>query len=424
MVEKREIINQPENSIVDALVANTIDDLGLTFTRLNSSGIGDDTNAVMGAFKAIDQISNIGLALGSGKTTFKQMHGILSPLTSSKTKLPHGSKDRFHQFVDDLEILSIFEEEGIEGINQRLDTILSQLQKGKLPLKEQQQSMIEANQFLYRAIYLFPHLVSSIEVKLDESATDNTDEINREYRDARRYQFEESVTERIAINDEDPNTLVIPLPYGFSTGTHGSGSRSAAAQSRREVYFSIARKKGAQKEYSPVLKATIRLPILSSHETTFLTKEVKSVRLSHRQDFTPYFDDYHKDGPLIDRGDHLTYYLRFREFSNYQSGQLVEGEQKPIILEPFKNINNLWDDKYRQEGHLLNKGLLVVWQDRPENMTMYEIKNYQFSQSDNDKKQIALMYEAIISGKTSSRKFSGDEIITHLSQIPVSPRRF
>lgn len=441
----KELTGPPQHDqIVSALVANTVADIRAGLECSTDDSTAANRDALLGNFLSIKQVDNIGVSLGSGKTTYREMYDILAPLADEENRLPWGVADTFRQFVVDLELLTIFEQEGVDGFNKRLDYTLKQLQKDGLSQEQQRDLTRGANRMLYRTIYLFPHLVNSIEVELDPRAADEekTEALRNQYYEPRRYDYQGLHEDRAKRGDTDLDTLVIPLPYGFTTDTHGSGGRAAMSQSRRGIYFGYASKKGGKfNDQEQALMITIACPLITSHETMFLPSEVRSVKLSQREDFTPFWENHHRDGPLINRDHHIGYYLMFRNFSNYGDGRFIKDDQQHIILEPFKNTWNLWNGQYHRNGTLLKRGFFVDYADDPQVTTMYEVQNYKMKGSTTYEEAVAAMeddvltrdrldkleartFSLITTNRPSFRKFSGDAIIDRLAQIPVLPRRF
>ncbi len=436
--EKNEQSAFPGDPVLDQLVANTLGDL---LAELDRSVQADYTppssksgaQAAIGAIRGILAINGIGQHSNSGRSTAPEMLEILSPLAAKEVDLPYKTGDKFREFVDDLELLALFEQGGIDGLNRKLDNSLKVLQEAKLTTAELEKVIGEVNNILCRAIYLFPHLVSGVEVKVGESAAANGESLRRKYYEPNRFYYEGLIEKLAERGDVSPSTLIIPLPYGFTTGTHGSGERAAMGASRMDIFFSFASRRDSPASPTPCLKVTIEPPLIVARETTFLTDEIESVRLTGHSPYTPYFDDRHRDGPLITRGNHVTCYLTFRDFANYGTGRYLAGETKPIVLEPYKNTRNLWQVDYRVDRDMLRLGYFAIYDESAEKMVLYQVRNFPVQRGSEDKiaEIVAdvLAREAKPDDQAVTRssfydRFVGDNAIRHLAQIPVVSRNF
>jgi hypothetical protein len=326
--------------------------------------------------------------------------------------------------------------------NERLQSMLIQL-KDPDSLQEEQGNLLgEANDVLQSAIFQFPDLVHSIQVWLSEASYGNLDSVDSRFSESGRWSYTRLVDISEEQGIEGVNPLVIPLPFGFTTGTHGSGERAAISASRQEIYFGLAISRGAhgnqRESREPVLFATLRKPLITSSEAIFLLSEVEEITLSARDDFTPYIVDNER---VDSRGDSINNYLFFRGFVNRGIGQHIEVFPKPIVL-TCNEDTGLWD--FDWETRRLKTGFFMTY-DSAEGWQMYEVHNKQMG-NPYDEKDIGSLVEIALGSNTQSKKrhsfnplnlirrsrresndtlvYAGNEIIKRLSEIPVAQRHF
>ncbi|MBI4058294.1 hypothetical protein HY408_00860 [Candidatus Gottesmanbacteria bacterium] len=318
----------------------------------------------------------------------------------------------------------------VEEANKRLSSILTDLKGGNLSLEEKEALAEEANGLLYGAIYRYPELVYSVEVRLGMSADNNSDDIDEQYSEAHRLWYKYLVDNRRTPGEKNSLSLVAPLPYGFSTGTHGSGERVAMSASRREVYFGLTHKKGSFEATEPCLWVTVKAPLINSNETMFLPKEIEHVTLSIRTDLSPYLGrDYDK---IESRGTYVDNYINFRGFENHGAGIFTTRNPRPIIVVSYRD-KGLWTyDGHRRK---LVKGFFILYnQINPEIKTLYEIDNQRIMDPYNAS-QIGALVDKILSSKRSlfhigrpadgsTRRYTSKNIVERLAQIPVAERHF
>ncbi len=322
----------------------------------------------------------------------------------------------------------------LDKVNKRLGIILSEFKRVNLLLDVKKTLIEEANSLLYEAIYNYPHLAHSIEVKLGKRAYENSKRIEDQYDESHRLWYKYLVDNRISQRETDPYSLVTPLPYGFTTGTHGSGERAAMDASRREIYFELTNKRGTYQSTEPSLWVTVRTPLIMTHETMFLPEEIEQVSLSGRDDLSPYLGrDWDK---VESRGNYITNYLNFRGFENRGVGQYTKRDPQPIILVPL-NDHGLWT--YDWQKSKLVKGFFVsYYRDNPQKKIMYEVTNQPLS-SPYSESDIGTMVSKVLLRASQPNKrllfifnkqsaefgtYSDNKILERLAQIPVAERRF
>lgn len=224
---------------------------------------------------------------------------------------------------------------------------------------------------------------------------------------------------------------MFPLPYGFTTGTHGSGERAAMASSRENVYISF-RNPRDDSGIIPVLGLGIKAPLLTPGSTVFTLDEVESIAFTDKNEFTPYVDDRDGKYVLTEKGNSITYYLRFRDFSNYRGSRERENlrEINDKEWEVIGGLNepgaysNLWNEDY--ETHKLD-GFVVLWSEKPEEMTLYELKGVNLPKRDPHEANAVLAAQILRRDAKilpHVKEYKGDEVIKRLVEVPVEERRF
>lgn len=149
---------------------------------------------------------------------------------------------RFQNFLEILDIVQIFEKDGVAALNQRIADITHEMKEvspdDEKAIKEYLHLL---NDILFLAIYVCPHVARSVEIKLDRPAG------ARRFRDLVEYDYAQhrnaydnlvALGETCGKNINFNDSLVLPLPYSFTTGTHESGERSAGAGPGAEIFFS------------------------------------------------------------------------------------------------------------------------------------------------------------------------------------------
>ena len=321
----------------------------------------------------------------------------------------------------------------LDEVNKTLDSILIELRRD-LSLEEKKALTIKANGLLYGVIYNYPYLAHSVEVRLGREAYENSERIDDLCGESNRWWYKRLVGNRKKQGESDPYSLVVPLPYGFTTGTHGSGERAAISASRREVYFDLTNRRGKYEYDNPCLRVTVQAPLVFSHETTFLPEEIDKVSLSGRIDLSPYLG--HDRDEVESRGNYIYNYLDFRGFENRGIGKYIKKDSKPIILTSQQDYG-LWS--YDWQKRKLIKGFFVSY-DRAdlEKTIMYEVNNQALS-NQYDEDVIGTMIDKVLSRVNQPNKkfsfpfsrsesntiaYTGNEILKRLVKIPVSERHF
>lgn len=347
---------------------------------------------------------------------------------------------RFKQLYSLLPLLSIFEEGGLEAVNSRLDMLFKEYKKegGKLSEAGMNEKIAELNDILFNAIYLFPHIARSIEVKLAEDKIISSDK----FWDDHGYDYGKDRRLYDVLRKKKPEMskiLAMPLPYGFSTGTHGSGQRAARGASREDICFTYIHPRNNWGIRIPAIALAIPRPLLFIDHVYFNLEEVESVKFSKNSDLTPFCDHTHDDGLLmIPKANYVFHYLLFRGFSNYVNFRKRADFKNDISNADWEFMcsnlyeadynSGLWEEKYGMFGRNgLILGFIAVKFEHAGDMKLYEFNNIRLLSEDrhdaagklfakildNDKKTLAIV-----------KKYSGNEAIERLFQIPIRERNF
>jgi len=348
---------------------------------------------------------------------------------------------RFKQLYSLLPLLSIFEEGGLEAVNDRLDRLFKEYREegGKLSENEMNEKITELNNILFNAIYLFPHIARSIEVRLAEgkiiSADKFWDDHGYDYGKNRRlYDF---LKEK---KPEMSTVLIMPLPYGFSTGTHGSGQRAARGASREDVYFTYIHPRNNWGIRIPAIAMAIPRPLLFIDHVYFTLEEVESVEFSKNSDLTPFCDETHdNDGLLmIPKANYVFHYLLFRGFSNYVNFRKRADFKKDLSDADWEFMcsnlyeadygSSLWEEKYATFGNNgLILGFIAVKFEHACDMRLYEFNDIKLPSEDRHDSAGKLFAKILDQDKKTLgavKTYSGNEVIERLLQIPVRERNF
>lgn len=338
----KEAINTPGHrkgpvGLVNAYLADFRTDLDRRYGNLST-------------YQAYLRVALDGLVYDGARVTAADLRTTLEPFTKQDVGGFRG--DQFKIFFSDLEYISLLEKGGLDGVNQRLNDLFVLL-KTDLPSGEKEEVKHKLNHLLGRAVYLFPHLAGSVKVQLKPGVEQNTEKFERKYGLGYYHNRFDTLKEVYKAETGQPfsDTLVVPLPYGFSTGTHGSGQRNAAAASSLTVFFSSVSQLGKREIKEPSLAVSIERPLMSDSSTHFTLGEVEAIRFSENDKFTPYVSGNYGKYKLVERGNALTHYLTFRQFANYSNLRKREGfnvtdeeweKCQKYLVEP-EGFSNLWN---------------------------------------------------------------------------------
>lgn len=345
----------------------------------------------------------------------------------------------YRRLMDLLPLLSVLEDGGLDGVNRYLAEYLNVL-RSDLTRDALEEALGAVNGILFGAIQLFPHLATGIKVRLSDKVR-SADEIRQllEY-DSKRGSHEAMLQlYPQETGREHDGTFILPLPFAFTTGTHGSGERAAYASSRAEIFLSSTPgRRGDGSHLFPVLNLVIRRPLLTFDYTKFLLDEVESVEFIAGGSYSPYYsqgfrDHEPKPEALIERGSHLEHYLSYRGFvfcllKRESFEECTDDEWSRcwnLRIPSLQNIaDRLWERDYRRRH--LTHGFLAVKGDA--SYTLYEVTDVSL---DNDDSFIgaAMIYLRILRREKAFRRdkvrvYGRDRIIAKLLKIPVAERQF
>lgn len=344
----------------------------------------------------------------------------------------------FKRLYSLLPLLSILEEGGVEGVNAHIEKLFAEYKEigAGLSEKAMREKIMAINDLLLGVIYLFPHLVNGVEVKL---LPHNVIEAEK-FMD--RYGYDYGKDRRIydAFRKAEPcksETLTLPLPYGFTTGTHGSGERSARGASREEIYLTYIHPRNNWGIRIPAIALAINRPLVYLDHIYFTLDEVEHIKLSKNSEFTPFCDEDHEGVRIIPKINHVLHYLIFRGFANYvnfrerEDFKDVSDEDwifmRDNLFEPDFG-SGLWEEKWGIIGKdRLEKGFLAVKFRDAENMLLMEFNNVKLPSENRNiaarKLNIMILQNDKKMQKTV-KKYKGNEAIKRLFQIPVKERHF
>jgi len=350
---------------------------------------------------------------------------------------------QFKQFYSLLPLLSIMEEGGVEEVNVYIGKLFSEYKEtgANMTEKEMNDKIKAINDVLFGAIYLFPHLVKSVEVKLLPDKIVEAEKFidKHEYhygKDRRIY----DVLRKAA--PEKSEVITLPLPYFFTTGTHGSGERSAMGASRAEVHMTYIHLRNNFGIRIPAIALAICRPILYLDYIYFTLDEVDNIKFSDNGEFMPFCDaDYEGRIEYISKWNYALHYLIFRGFANYvhfrkreDFGDVTDShwiEVEENLYEPEFG-SGLWNEKWGNilgvfGKQTLESGFLAIKFSDPENMRLMEFNNIKLPSDDNHIAAAKLIFRILQNDKNTQKlvkKFAGNKIIERLFVIPVRERRF
>ncbi|MDO8621980.1 MAG: hypothetical protein Q7R80_02015 [bacterium] len=350
-------------------------------------------------------------------------------------------------FFDDLATVEIFERGGLDALNAWIAERMAWLQQPGRTRDELEKEGWKLNGVLYRLLYVYP-LATGIVIRLKPGCRERTPEMFARYGQHELHrraleQFLDRYTEERGVPFDD--TFVIPMPYAFTTGTHGSGERAAMAGSHVSVEFTTMDPRDLHEPSVPALAFTIAMPVLFPDLTHFRLDEIAEFRVTDEFDtYTPYEGYLDGQRRLMRRRAPLHHYLSFRQFSALLSTErltklrslfpdLTQDEERPMrgnLLEPHFHDSVLWSYEYREGTQkFLRHGFLGEVDEREEATTLYEYVNIDVPNVEHDSSSVAnaVLFIRARRGELGeyARAFRGrDEIIRRLGMLPVSPRRF
>jgi hypothetical protein len=334
------------------------------------------------------------------------IHDTLTPFVEAS--LDDETRETLAMFSADLDFIHVFQERGIGGLNEVLNRYLQNAKEGR------DDDIKTANQLLYRAIYLFPHVAHGVSIAIDPGVYKHYSEFKGL---AEHYQFKHL---------PPPSEIVLPLPYSFSTGTHGSGERTAIHESVETVKL----KRGSQTLIGkPALQLEIESPGFNRWYMNIPLDVVHAIELTSTGHFIPHVDL----GPhtsTSERGNYLRHYLLFRNFArdatipNDMLDHISENERVAIqsLFIPIQQPA-LWLDRSRiVAGKYLQKGFMALSRHNVEDSLLLEFTNIHYPNlSDNQFTAASRLIIKAIRGEIQLDHLAfitGNQIIERLMTIP------
>lgn len=326
---------------------------------------------------------------------------------------------KYERLVRDLDFVELLELGGMDAVNKRLQKRLSSLTSpGSRPDDQTRELNLINNEFLQRAIYLAPHLTTGVEITLKPGALERAQRFERGYMD----DFYRDDHRRLArVHQEKkgsplPDTLVVPLPFSFYTGTHGSGDRTANNISSDTVFLDFMQERKDRLKGTP----TVAIALNPWHNTHFALDEVERIRFTNERSFTPTLGVENSVEHLIEVSPEL-YYLRFREFKPYNKSDWN-------VLSP-NTVGNLWGvNEPVLRRRRLTKGFIAPQRDRRVDgspLSLYELSDIKLPGGDMDTIPTSL-YDRMEAGNkriiSRSQRYQDNNMIRRLTEIPVFQR--
>lgn len=352
------------------------------------------------------------------------------------------------QFINQLKVLSLFEEGGLMRVNQEISTLLSQFQSHLIYSDVNQIKNVsdKLNLILRSAIYLFPHIVNAVEVLV--RANSSLEEwLEKNLGDANRNLY--SIFCSLLNTKCSYNEVALYFPFPYTNLVPGLSHRLPSCVDRESIVFGSFYSKVDLDRWFRAICLSFSPDQSLGRRSIFLAREVEGIYLKWVDEFSPYcvFDKKIGRYSIVKRPDPIEYYLSFRGFQKFRylpfSGMnLYESERKfmDLYLIP-DNISGLF--KLTSEGSLkiINSLFLARLDKSRRNFILYEIPRENVKlplredRSDLDintnKELQALGLCSLIEasnsgirckGKSNSLhylRYEGREIFERLAQIPV-----
>lgn len=352
----------------------------------------------------------------------QDLRGIQSPLMHSTIENVRALSGPLFR---DLQFLEMVGEGNLNAVNEFMDDQLwAIMMTRKKPQQEEAQR--ELNALLMKAIRLFPTLAKSVEIVLSPLICEQLEIFHNQF----GYEYDRQKINRLIEAYESyrgevfPGLLRVPLPYNFSTETHGSGERACAMNSSRNVFFTnIQRRSGGS-----VPALAVKVAPMISHLSL---GEVDTIRLSSASQFTPCIKDFENPPNLCECPSAIHHYLDFRGFR--QRGPNCIIDRKPPDLQETEwcrcidelNVSSsttLWNVDYADDGSkILQHGFIAGITTAPEECALIEFSNVPLSTTD----PAHLYVQVMMRGNPGNWPIvKGEQIISRLSTVPLGKRCF
>ena len=302
--------------------------------------------------------------------------------------------------------VELLEQGGLDSANARVTFLFDEF-KQSTDVASRQTFADQLNDLFYRAIYIFPHLAYSIEIKLDPQFA-SSDHLSKIWGslgcDINRGSF--------LANAVVDSTANLPLPYGFSTGVHGSGERSAVASSLKSILFGLA----STKLHEPIVQ--IMLSNESPRNPTFRLDEIESLKFTTQEKRTPLAE---ANRPPRQQPGAVSSYLHFRNFGfEFNDPKLANHSWNFLATKFHDNLRRLgYFAKLTPGSESAQKTLsdLTLLNSDEIQLLLFNPKDLP-SEYNNDE------LSAFIQNNQPLQTFTGLEIIDELAGIPVEARSF
>lgn len=427
MTEKLEEIKTPDYSALTA--------------RFVNASLDEFRNRLAGERESRQGLSEAQERLNRALTDFRY-DGVQTAASSLQKKLDPFSEEElgyelsspFKRFVADLEYIELLEKGSLGAVNGRVAELFEQAKGLEMSPEQQEELVGRLNDIMMRGIYIFPHLAKGVEVKLKPGVEGRTKKFEEVYG---RMGYYRRVYDRLLEAYQRvrgrplSNTLIFSLPFGFTTGTHGSGERAAVVASQEHVYFTFIHPRDDWQTKVPALALSLEAPLIMPHYSLFTLDEIDSIQFTDKGDFVSYVDRHREGEILIEKPNFVNYYFGFRNFFNYRMFRSEKIEEfsneewnqcQENLAEPG-GFGNLWREDFRTNK--LVKGFLAVCHKDPDKVELYEFTDIELPSRDRHE-AAAILYINFSRGMygTHIRSYTGNEAIQKLAEIPIEKRRF
>lgn len=413
--------------ISQKLLRTALEGLGKTFARKS----GDKPEII--AFR-----NKINMLLSQPRVLPTQAADLLH--RTDNTLLVH-VRTEVDRLLRDIEYLAVIEKSsakpgaGCEAVNALVSENLQQL-KSTTDQSERERIIETLNDLFQRAIYLFPNIADGIQATLVPDAAERSEGFHEKF----GYDYDRHIYQRyasLAKSEQtiEPSSLIVPLPFYFTTGTHGSGERSAMAASSDHLWMTMIHPRKSD-EQVPSLAIEIEAPLIVRKLSHFTLDEVKSLRFISTDSFTPWYREVQGKPQFRERMNPVLHYLDFRQFQSsafsrkrdqfrdFSDGEWDSCQKELWEARPF---TALWREDYARKTKTLRRGFLARISDDPNQVRLAEFSDLTQPVSVSSEEQAARLFvSAFLRNNEDSydAMYDGRGAIARLCQIPVDKRSF
>jgi len=313
--------------------------------------------------------------------------------------------------------------------NDRISKVLEAYKNA--PPEELVQRRDELNDILLSAIDKYPGEVNGVEVTINSGSASRTwsDRFAGHFVEGRQRM---DLPKYADLNGGQLTNIILPLPYSFTTGTHGSGERAAGAASEITIASGELIEIGSQNRRGGI-GVQVEAQFMTPRLVMFDAKEIKEIKFVKVDKYSPYLDQ--RDEPrLVDRPSPTQHYLNYRGFRNpwnpTDAGNFgVDPETfAKLSRETVVNDNHSFL-KISANRRKLEKGFVATVEDGKSvlyEFTDVKLKNTKDMYGSDALGRVWFDYKT---GKKSGRfkdsviRHEGDEVVKRLSSIE-STRKF